>query len=72
MSLTYSSELIVFSKNIDPTLREAVTAQHTHNNLLIVKGHFKRLPRINTAPVPTVLSIDMPTQMESSFISEKC
>jgi hypothetical protein len=37
-----------------------------------MKGHFKRLPRINTAPIPIVLSTDIPTQMERSFISEKC
>jgi hypothetical protein len=53
-----------------PTIREAVMAHHT--NLLIMKGHFKRLPRINTTPIPIVLSIDLPTQMEPSFISEKC
>jgi hypothetical protein len=27
----------------------------------MVKGHFKRLPRINTAPMPIVLSIGIPT-----------
>jgi hypothetical protein len=37
-----------------------------------VKGYFKRLSRINTAPIPIVLSIDILTQMEPSFISEKC
>jgi hypothetical protein len=52
-----------------PTIREAVMAHHT--NLLIVKGHFKLLLRINTAPIPIVLSTDIPTQMEPSFISEK-
>jgi hypothetical protein len=37
-----------------------------------MKGHFKYLLGINTAPIPTVLSIDIPTQLEPSFISEKC
>jgi hypothetical protein len=37
-----------------------------------MKGHFKSLSQINTAPVPTVLSTDIPTQMESTFINEKC
>jgi hypothetical protein len=60
MSVTYRSEFLVFSKNMGP-IREAA-----------VKGHFKRLLRINTAPVPIVLSIDIPTQMEPSFINEKC
>jgi hypothetical protein len=43
-----------------------------HANLLIVKGHFKSLSRINTSPVPTVLSINTPSQLEPSVISEKC
>jgi hypothetical protein len=33
----------------------------THNNLLILKGHFKSLSRINTAPVPIGLNIDVHT-----------
>jgi hypothetical protein len=37
-----------------------------------VKGHFKRLLRINIAPIPIVLSTDIPTQMEPSSITEKC
>jgi hypothetical protein len=53
-----------------PTIREAVMAQHI--NLLIVKGHFKSLSRINATPIPIILSIDIPTQVETSFVSEKC
>jgi hypothetical protein len=41
-----------------------------HTNLLIVKGLFKSLSCINTAPVPTVLRIDVPTLMEPIFIGE--
>jgi hypothetical protein len=37
-----------------------------------MNGHFKSLSQINSAPVPIVLSADTPTQMEPSFISEKC
>jgi hypothetical protein len=29
MSVTYRSKLIVFSKNMGPTIREAVMAHHT-------------------------------------------
>jgi hypothetical protein len=36
---------------------------------MIVKSDYKSLSGINTAPIPTVLSIDTPTQMEPSFIS---
>jgi hypothetical protein len=54
-----------------PTIHKVVMGT-PHTNLLIMKGHFKSLPRINTAPVPIVLSIDIPTQTEQSFISEKC
>jgi hypothetical protein len=70
MSVMYRSKLIVFSKNMGPIIREAVMAHHT--NLLIVKGRFKRLSRINNAPIPIVLSTDIPTQMGPRFISEKC
>jgi hypothetical protein len=38
---------------------------------MIMKGHFRNLSWIKTAPTPIVLSIDTPTQMEPSFISEK-
>jgi hypothetical protein len=41
-----------------------------HVNLLIMKGHFKSLSQINIVPVPIVLSIDIPTNMEPSFVSE--
>jgi hypothetical protein len=37
-----------------------------------MKGHYKSLSQINTAPVSTVLIIDTDTQMELSIISEKC
>jgi hypothetical protein len=42
-----------------------------HTNLLIMNGHFKSLSQFNAAPVPAVLSTDIPTQMEPSFVSEK-
>jgi hypothetical protein len=35
-----------------------------HTNHLIVKGHLTSLSWINTAPVPIVLNIDIPNQME--------
>jgi hypothetical protein len=34
------------------------------------EGAFKRLSRINTALIPSVPGIDMPTQMKPSFVSE--
>jgi hypothetical protein len=52
------------------TIYVSVMAHHTP--VLILMGHFKSLSQINTSPVPIVLSIDTPTQMELSFISEKC
>jgi hypothetical protein len=35
-------------------------------------GHFRSFSQISTAPTPTVLCIDMPTQVKPSFISEEC
>jgi hypothetical protein len=35
-----------------------------------MKGHFRSLSQINTASIPVVLSLDTPTQIEPSFISE--
>jgi hypothetical protein len=43
-----------------------------HISLLILKGYFKSLSEIYTAPVPIVLSIDIPTEMESSFLRKIC
>jgi hypothetical protein len=43
-----------------------------HISLLILKGYFKSLSEINTAPVPIVLSIDIPTEMEPSFLRKIC
>jgi hypothetical protein len=40
-------------------------------NLMILKGHFFSLFRINTARIPIVISTDTPTQMKPSFISEE-
>jgi hypothetical protein len=37
---------------------------------MIVRGQFKSLSEINTAPIMIVLRIDIPTQMGPSFISE--
>jgi hypothetical protein len=51
------------------TIHVAVMAHHT--NLMIVKKYFKSLSQINTAPIPTVLSIYIPTKMEPSFIGKK-
>jgi hypothetical protein len=42
-----------------------------HFNLLIVKEYFKSLSQINTAQIPIVLSIYIPTKMEPSFIGKK-
>jgi hypothetical protein len=36
----------------------------------MVKGYFKILSWINTAPVPVILSIYAPTQIDTRFISE--
>jgi hypothetical protein len=60
-----------FFFNMGPTIRVPVMAHHT---LLSSdrEGHFCSLSPINIAPVPIVVSIDMPTQMEPSFIGEKC
>jgi hypothetical protein len=44
----------------------------SYTNPLIMKGHFKSLSQINTAPVLIVLSIDTPLHMEPSFVSGKC
>jgi hypothetical protein len=71
ISLTYGSELIVFSKKYG-SYNSWSSNGTPHTNLLIVKGHFKLLPRINTAPIPIVLSIDIRTQTKPSFISEEC
>jgi hypothetical protein len=64
MSLTYRSKLIALKKKYVSYL--------SYSTLLNVKGHFKSLSQTNTASVSIVLSIDIPTQMEPSFISEKC
>jgi hypothetical protein len=42
-----------------------------HTSLLIMKGHFRSKSWINTAPVPTVLSVDIPTHMEPVFSREQ-
>jgi hypothetical protein len=34
--------------------------------------HLKSLSWINSVPVPIIVSIDLPTQMEPSFISKEC
>jgi hypothetical protein len=38
---------------------------------MIVKGYFSSLSEIIAAPILIVLNIDIPTQMECSFISIK-
>jgi hypothetical protein len=43
----------------------------SHIDLVTMKDTFEVLYCINIAPVPTVLGIDVPTQMEPSFIREK-
>jgi hypothetical protein len=43
-----------------------------HQTLISVeKGYFKSLFSISTAPVPTVLITNIPTQMEPTVISKK-
>jgi hypothetical protein len=42
-----------------------------YTNHLIIKGHLESLFRINTAPVPAVLSNDILADMELGFISKK-
>jgi hypothetical protein len=45
----------------------------SHTYLLIVKGHFKSLSRINTVPIPILLSTDIFTHYQTEkkiFISE--
>jgi hypothetical protein len=54
-----------------PLIRVAVITHPPLASLLIAKGHFKSMSGTNTAPVPIVLSIDITSQMEPSFISEK-
>jgi hypothetical protein len=44
----------------------------THISLLIVKGYIRSLSQISAAEVQIVLSIDIPAQMELSFVSNKC
>jgi hypothetical protein len=69
MPQIYHSELRVCTENMDPTIHEAVKAQHT--NLLIMLGYFKSLFLINTAPVPIVLSTDISSQKEPSFTGKE-
>jgi hypothetical protein len=45
---------------------------HTTHQSYDHEGALQTSSSINTAPVPIVLSIDIPTQMEPSFISKKC
>jgi hypothetical protein len=52
-----------------PIVCVAVVAHHT--NLLIMKGNFRSLSQIKTAPVPIFLCIGVHTQMEQSFIGKK-
>jgi hypothetical protein len=54
-----------------PAIRVAVMAHHTTCRL-ILNGYFKSLSYINTALVPFILSIDIPTHMEPRFISKNC
>jgi hypothetical protein len=61
-NVTDMPHIIVFKKNMGPTIRVAVE---------IVRGHLKNMSRINTDSLPIVLSTDVPTQMEPSFISER-
>jgi hypothetical protein len=56
-----------------PSICVAVMAHHTtphqtsdHEEAL------QSLSQINTAPIPNVLSTDIHTQIEPSFISKKC
>jgi hypothetical protein len=42
-----------------------------HTNLLTVAEYFKSSSQINTAPVPTVLSTDIPITIQPSFIGKK-
>jgi hypothetical protein len=57
-------------QNTGPTTDTSHAALYT--NLLTVNGNFKSLSQINTAPILTVLSTDILTEMKPSFISEKC
>jgi hypothetical protein len=43
-----------------------------HHNLLFLKWNFKSLSGISAAPVSMVFTIYIPTQMEPSFIIQKC
>jgi hypothetical protein len=42
-----------------------------HTNLLIMKGYFRSVSQINTAPIHIVLSTHIPTQMEPNVIATK-
>jgi hypothetical protein len=68
-NVTDMPHIIVFKKNMGSTIRVAV--EMSHANVLIVRGHFKNMSRINTDSLPIVLSTDVATQMEPSFISER-
>jgi hypothetical protein len=63
---------MIVLKNMSPTYYSCRSSGTLHINLKIMKGHFRRISQISTVPVPIVLSIDTPTQMEPSFMSEKC
>jgi hypothetical protein len=57
-------------RSVGPTILVANGTPHT--SLLIVKEYFNSWYLVNTASVPVVLSIYIPSQIEPSFFSKRC